>query len=84
MPFSIHHCQRCPCAAVVSDLVQHDFGADRAGSKFIRDIAYIHPWQGSVYLTTIIDRYSHKVVGFAMADHMKDTLLVQVLDMRMP
>lgn len=31
-------------------------------------------------LATVIDCYSKKVVGFSMADHIKDTLVIQALD----
>ncbi|MFM9432361.1 transposase InsO family protein [Arthrobacter sp. MP_2.3] len=35
--------------------------------KFVGDIAYIHTWQGFVYLATVIDCYSKKVVGWSIA-----------------
>jgi transposase InsO family protein len=66
-------------AAKIPDLVQRDFTADRPGTKFVGDITYIHTWQGFVYLATVIDCYSKKVVGWAVADHMRSELVETAL-----
>jgi putative transposase len=62
-------------AAKIPDLVRRDFTADRPGDKFVGDITYIHTWQGFVYLATVIDCFSKKVVGWAVADHMRAELV---------
>ena len=64
-----------------ADLVQRDFTADEPGTKFIGDITYVATWQGWVYLATVIDCYSSMVVGYAMADHMRTSLVTDALDM---
>jgi len=61
------------------DLVGRDFTADRPGVKFVGDITYIHTWQGFVYLATVIDCYSKKVVGWSIADHMRAELVETAL-----
>lgn len=61
--------------AVVPDLVQRDFTATAPGSRFVGDITYIHTWEGFVYLATVIDCYSKKVVGWQIADHMRAELV---------
>nr|BFF07021.1 hypothetical protein GCM10023233_19900 [Brevibacterium otitidis] len=66
-------------AADIPDLVQRDFSADRPGVKFVGDITYIHTWEGFVYLATVIDCYSKKVVGWSLADHMRSELVEQAL-----
>ena len=40
---------------------------------------YIHTWQGFVYLATVIDCYSKKVVGWSIADHMRTELVEAAL-----
>lgn len=45
------------------DRVRRDFNAERPEVKFVGDISYIHTWQGFIYLTTVIDWYSMKIVG---------------------
>ncbi|WP_081743539.1 IS3 family transposase, partial [Arthrobacter sp. H20] len=67
-------------AAAVPDLVKRDFTADRPGVKFVGDITYIHTWQGFLYLATVIDCYSKKVVGWSIADHMRTELVTDALN----
>lgn len=66
-------------AAAIPDLVRRDFTADRPGIKFVGDITYIHTWQGFIYLATVIDCYSRKVVGWSVADHMRTSLVAHAL-----
>ena len=40
---------------------------------------YIHTWQGFIYLATVIDCYSKKVVGWSIADHMRTELVADAL-----
>jgi transposase InsO family protein len=44
-------------------------------------ITYIKTWQGWAYLATVIDCYSRRVVGFAIADHMRTGLIIDALRM---
>jgi nitrite reductase/ring-hydroxylating ferredoxin subunit len=41
--------------------------------------AKVDTWQGFVYLATVIDCYSRKVVGWSVADHMRTKLVVDAL-----
>lgn len=66
-------------AATVPDLVNRDFTAECPGIKFVGDITYIHTWQGFIYLATVIDCYSKKVVGWSIADHMRTELVADAL-----
>jgi len=66
-------------AACMPDLVGRDFTADRPGVKFVGDITYIHSWAGFIYLATVIDCYSKKVVGWSIADHMRTELVEDAL-----
>jgi len=66
-------------AANMPDLLTRDFTAERPGVKFVGDITYIHTWQGFIYLATVIDCYSKKVVGWSIADHMRSELVADAL-----
>lgn len=66
-------------AAKMPDLVKRDFTAQCPGVKFVGDITYIHTWQGFIYLATVIDCYSKKVVGWSIADHMRTELVEDAL-----
>ena len=64
-----------------ADLCGRDFTATVPGTKLVGDITYIRTWAGWVYLATVIDCYSKMVIGYAMADHMRATLVTDALDM---
>ena len=58
----------------VADLVQRQFTAAAPDQKWFGDITYIRTWEGWLYLAVILDAYSRKVVGWAMADHLRTEL----------
>lgn len=68
-------------AAELPDLVCRDFTADAPARKLVGDITYIRTWEGWLYLATVLDCYSKKVVGYAMADHMRTELVADALRM---
>ena len=78
-PFRVTTEADAVAAANMPDLLTRDFTADRPGVKFVGDITYIHTWQGFVYLATVIDCYSKKVVGWSIADHMRTELVADAL-----
>jgi putative transposase len=71
-----------PAAERARDLIQRDF-APRPGTdqRYAGDITYIMTWEGWVYLATVIDLSSRKVVGWALADHMRTSLVEDALSM---
>lgn len=68
-------------AAGLADLLQRDFTATEPGTKLVGDITYVPTWQGWVYLATVLDCFSKKVVGWAMAEHMRTSLVTDALQM---
>ena len=62
-------------AAPIPDLVARDFTAEVPGQKMVGDITYISTWEGWVYLATVIDCYSKKIIGYAMDDHYRTPLI---------
>ena len=65
----------------VPDLLGRDFTADAPGRKLVGDITYIRTWAGWLYLATVIDCFNKEVIGYAMADHMRTSLVTDALDM---
>ena len=63
------------------DLVNRDFTADAPGEKMVGDITYIPTWEGWLYLATVIDCHTKKVVGYAMDDNYKTPLIVDAVRM---
>ena len=70
-----------PAAAARADLIRRDFTTDAAGvnARWCGDITYIATWEGWLYLATVIDIASRRVVGYAMADHLRTELVADAL-----
>ena len=70
-----------PAAAARADLIGRDFAADAAAvnTRWCGDITYIHTWEGWLYLATVIDLASRRVVGWAIADHLRTDLIDDAL-----
>src|SRR5205823_45045 len=65
------------------DLVKRAFGPGTVelDRVYVGDITYIWTWEGWLYLATVIDLASRRVVGWAMADHMRTQLVSDALRM---
>jgi transposase InsO family protein len=74
-PWRAHLTEADPTAAPVPDLLGRDFTAETPGTKLVGDITYIPTWEGWVYLATVIDCYSKKIVGYALDDHYRTPLI---------
>jgi len=66
-------------AGPIPDLVGRDFTADAPGHKLVGDITYIPTWEGWVFLATVIDCYSKKVIAHAMDDHYRTSLITTAI-----
>jgi putative transposase len=67
--------------AAAADHLGRDFTAEAPGVKLVGDITYIPTWEGWLYLGTVIDCFSKRVVGWSMADHMRTSLVCDAIDM---
>jgi putative transposase len=63
------------------DLVERRFTADAPNQLWVADITYVPTWSGFLYLAVVLDVFSRRVVGWAMADHMRKELVIDALDM---
>ena len=68
---------------VAVDLLKRTFGPGTVelDRVYVGDITYIRTWEGWLYLATVIDLASRRVVGWAMADHMRAELACDALRM---
>jgi len=48
---------------------------------WVGDITYLRTWEGWLYLATVIDAHSRRVIGWAIADHMRTDLVQDALKM---
>jgi putative transposase len=63
------------------DLVQRRFYATAPDRLWVADITYIPTWSGFLYLAMVLDVYSRKIVGWAMATHLRTELILEALQM---
>jgi putative transposase len=68
-----------PAAAPVPDLLGRDFTATIPGSRLVGDITYLPTLEGWLYLGSVIDLATRKVLGYAMADHQRAELVVDAI-----
>ena len=66
---------------IAPNLLDRDFYALNPDEKYVGDITYIQTTQGWLYLATVIDLYSRKVVGWSIDENMKTSLIVDALEM---
>ncbi len=63
------------------DLVDRDFTATGPNQLWVADITYIPTWAGFLYLAVVLDVWSRRIVGWAMATHLRKELVLDALDM---
>ena len=63
------------------DLVERNFTAAGRDRLWVADITYIPTWTGFLYLAVVLDAWSRRVVGWAMATHLRTELVLEALDM---
>jgi transposase InsO family protein len=72
-----------PTAAAAADLIKRAFGLGTTviDRYWCSDITYVRTWEGWLYLVAILDVGSRRVVGWAMADHMRAEIVCDALRM---
>ena len=78
---SVRTTRRDETAAPSDDLVHRSFAAAGPDRLWVADITYLPTWQGFLYLAIILDAFSRRVVGWAMADHLRAELVLDALEM---
>ena len=71
----------CPLIRGDSTLVQPDSRADGPNQLWLADITFITTWVGRLYLAVVLDVCSRRVVGWAMATHLRTQLVLDALQM---
>ena len=73
--------RRDPAAAPAPDLVGRDFAATGPDQRWVADITYIPTWAGFLYLAVVLDVWSRRMIGWAMAPHLRTELVLDALNM---
>jgi putative transposase len=78
---TVHTTRRAEAATGADDLVRRAFAVSEPDRLWVADITYLPTWPGFLYLAVILDACSRRVVGWAMADHLRADLVVDALEM---
>ena len=63
------------------DLLRRQFVAAAPNQRWTADITYVPTWTGFLYLAVVLDVFSRRIVGWAMADHLRTELVLSALEM---
>lgn len=70
-----------PAATPAPNLVQRHFNPLAPDQLWLADITYVPTGEGWLYLAAVLDAFSRRVVGWAMADHLRAELVLDALTM---
>jgi putative transposase len=66
---------------IAPNLLGRNFLATAPNRIWLADIAYVETGEGWLYLATVMDLYSRRIVGWAMRDHLRTELPLAALQM---
>ena len=68
-------------AARPADLVNRGFRAPRPDRLWVAERTYLRTWVGFAYLALVIDVFSRRIVGWAVAGHLRTDLPLEALEL---
>lgn len=66
---------------IASNVLNRDFSAQRINQKWVVDITFLWTAEGWLYLSAVLDLFSRRIVGWALAEHMREELVGNALHM---
>ena len=72
---------RVPGVGPAPDLVRRDFRPVGPNQLWAADLTEVATWEGKLYVAVVVDCFSRRCVGWAMAEHMRAELVVEALEM---
>ena len=73
--------RRDPFAEPADDLVGRQFDPSGPDRLWVMDVTEHPTGEGKIYLVTVLDAYSRRVVGWSIADHIRSELVVDAVQM---
>jgi transposase InsO family protein len=66
---------------VADNLLKRQFQVDAPNLKWVSDITYIKVGKAWLYLAVVMDLYSRKIIGWALDNHMRESLIIDAFNM---
>jgi putative transposase len=73
--------RRDPKQRPAPDLVNRKFVANAANQLWVADMTYVPTWAGFIFLATVLDVWSRRIVGWAIGEQMTADLVLAALNM---
>ena len=73
--------QRDDAERPAPDLVERNFSATKPNQLWVADATFIPTWEGFLFLAVVLDVFSRRIVGWAMANHLRTELMLDALTM---
>ena len=73
--------QRDDAERPAPDLVERNFSASKPNELWVADATYVPTWEGFLFLAVVLDVFSRRIVGWAMANHLRTELMLDALTM---
>ena len=67
--------------AIAPNTLDRKFKVAAPNAAWVTDITYVWTWEGWMYLAVVVDLFSRRVVGWAVAEHMRTELVTGALQM---
>jgi putative transposase len=77
-PLTTKRAEQAPAA---SDLVRRRFQAPGPDRLWVADITYVPTWEGYLFLTSVLDAWSRRCVGWSMRNDLRAELVLDALGM---
>jgi transposase InsO family protein len=71
--------RRDPSHRPAADLVERDFSAERPDELWVRDVTYVPTGEGWLFVASVLDVFSRRLVGWSIAEHLRTELCLDAL-----
>ena len=68
-------------ARVADNLLNREFNPDKPNKAWVSDITYVRTYEGFLYVATVLDLFSRKIVGWAMGKNIDRHLVIDAITM---
>ena len=65
--------------SIAENILDRDFNPDKPNTRWVSDITYVRTYEGFLYVATVLDLFSRKIVGWSMDKNIDRHLVINAL-----